>query len=144
MKKQGGIQKITVDQTPERLEEKERIQNNGGMVNCLNGVYRVDGSLAVSRAIGNSDIKSYIIAEPEVSHHDLQDDDDLLILTSDGLMRVYDEKSLANDIRTLRSQGASLEMITKAIFEQACQDYNCRDNLSLVIVDLSKHLIKVR
>ena len=114
------------------------------MVNCLNGVYRVDGSLAVSRAIGNSDIKSYIIAEPEVSHHDLQDDDDLLILTSDGLMRVYDEKSLANDIRTLRSQGASLEMITKAIFEQACQDYNCRDNLSLVIVDLSKHLIKVR
>lgn len=35
-------------------------------------------------------------------------------------------------------------MITKFIFEQACIDYNCRDNLSLVIVDLNKHLLKVR
>ena len=68
------------------------------MVQCLNGIYRVDGSLAVSRAIGNCDIKSYIIAEPEVTHHNLDDNDDLLILTSDGLMRVYDEKSLAKDI----------------------------------------------
>jgi protein phosphatase 1L len=62
------------------------------MVQCLNGVYRVDGSLAVSRAIGNCDIKSYIIAEPEVTHHELTEDDDLLILTSDGLMRVYKEE----------------------------------------------------
>lgn len=68
------------------------------MVQCLNGIYRVDGSLAVSRAIGNSDIKSYIIANPEVTHHTLTENDDLLILTSDGLMRVYDEKTLAKDI----------------------------------------------
>lgn len=72
------------------------------MVQCLNGVYRVDGSLAVSRAIGNCDIKNYIIAEPEVTHHNLSDQDDLLILTSDGLMRVYDEKKLAEDISGLR------------------------------------------
>lgn len=92
LNKTGDITKVTYDQTPERKEEKERIQNQGGMVQCLNGVYRVDGSLAVSRAIGNCDIKSYIIAEPEVTHHDLTEDDDLLILTSDGLMRVYGEK----------------------------------------------------
>ena len=73
------------------------------MVQCLNGVYRVDGSLAVSRAIGNCDIKNYIIAEPEVSHYDLTEEDDLLILTSDGLMRVYEEKQLARDISSLRA-----------------------------------------
>lgn len=68
----------------------------------MNGIYRVDGSLAVSRAIGNCDIKSYIIAEPEVTHYNLDDNDDLLILTSDGLMRVYEEKALAKDICSLR------------------------------------------
>ena len=104
--------------------------------------------MAVSRAIGNCDIKSYIIAEPEVTHYDLTEDDDLLILTSDGLMRVYSEekgeKQLANEIHSMRTQGYSLDEITSKIFENACQDYNCRDNLSLVIVDLAKHLEKVR
>ena len=44
----------------------------------------------------------------------------------------------------MRTQGYSLDEITSKIFENACQDYNCRDNLSLVIVDLAKHLDKVR
>ena len=92
------MRKITLDQTPARQDERDRIMNNGGWITCKNGVHRVDGELAVSRAIGDRNIKKFIIAEPEVYHHTLEADDDMLILSSDGLMLVYKEEALAKTI----------------------------------------------
>ena len=57
----------------------------GGYVNCRNGVWRVNGSLAISRAIGDPHMKEWIICEPEIRKLPLTSDCDFLIMASDGL-----------------------------------------------------------
>ena len=56
-----------------------------------NGIQRVDGKLTVTRAIGDVDLKKFIISEPEITQMTIEEDDDLLVLSSDGIMRVYDQ-----------------------------------------------------
>lgn len=46
----------------------------------------------MSRAIGDMPYKDFIIADPECYHAEIQDDDDVLILCSDGLLLVYSEE----------------------------------------------------
>jgi len=53
IKQDGRMTKLTQDQTPSREDERNRIEENDGLVTMKNGVARVDGSIAVSRAIGD-------------------------------------------------------------------------------------------
>lgn len=46
--------------------EKERIESQGGTVINLFGIPRVNGKLAVSRALGDHYLRPYITAVPEV------------------------------------------------------------------------------
>lgn len=50
-----------------------------------NGVWRVLGSLAVSRSIGDRYLKQWITAEPETKVMRLEPEYEFLILASDGL-----------------------------------------------------------
>ena len=60
-------------------------------------------------------------------------------MSSDGLFRVYSEEKLAKEIHELRSDDMSdLVEISRKITDESCMDFNCRDNISLVIVDLKK------
>ena len=54
-----------------------------------NDVARVDGNLAVSRAIGDIQYKTYLIPEPETVTKEIQEEDDVLILSTDGIFMVY-------------------------------------------------------
>lgn len=65
-------------------------------------VARVDGSLAVSRAIGDIQYKQYLIPEPETYTYSMQANDDLLILSTDGLFLVFSEDELSQMITSLR------------------------------------------
>ena len=51
------VKELTSDHHPDRLDEKSRIEAAGGFVSTWNGVARVNGLLAVSRAIGDSAFK---------------------------------------------------------------------------------------
>lgn len=57
----------------------------GGFVHDCNGVWRVQGSLAISRAIGDLHLKEWIISEPEIRSLPLTSDCEFLIMASDGL-----------------------------------------------------------
>ncbi|KAA8544621.1 hypothetical protein F0562_022633 [Nyssa sinensis] len=62
----------------------------GGYVHCRNGVWRVNGSLAISRAIGDLHLKEWLISEPEIKKLPLTSDYEFLITASDGLWdKVY-------------------------------------------------------
>ncbi|KAJ4963010.1 hypothetical protein NE237_022949 [Protea cynaroides] len=72
---------------PDRPDELNRIQEAGGRVIYWDGA-RVLGVLAMSRAIGDSYLKPYMVSEPEVTITERTEEDECLILASDGLWDV--------------------------------------------------------
>jgi serine/threonine protein phosphatase PrpC len=92
--------RLSVDHKPNLPDETERVQAAGGFVKKISGCWRVAGPpgastlLAVSRALGNVDLKDAGITAPLVSctpqmkTRELSPRDRLLILATDGLWDV--------------------------------------------------------
>ncbi|KAK4385327.1 putative protein phosphatase 2C 25 [Sesamum angolense] len=85
MSRGGVAEPLTVDHRPSLDDERERIESLGGYVDCCRGVWRVHGSLAVSRAIGDRHLKEWVIAEPATKVFKIEPECEFLILASDGL-----------------------------------------------------------
>ncbi|CAH8313391.1 unnamed protein product [Eruca vesicaria subsp. sativa] len=82
----GGVaEALSSDHRPSRDDERERIETTGGYVDTFNGVWRIQGSLAVSRGIGDAHLKKWVIAEPETKMLRIDEEHEFLILASDGL-----------------------------------------------------------
>lgn len=135
------------DHKPERADEMLRIEAAGGRVIYWNG-YRVGGFLAMSRAIGDRFLKQYVISEPEVTCTERTNEDECLILATDGLWDV-----LSNDLvcevarkclagyRPRRSkgftEGSSAVAVAAALLTKLAVGRGSHDNISVVVVDLS-------
>ncbi|XP_023547654.1 probable protein phosphatase 2C 2 [Cucurbita pepo subsp. pepo] len=85
LSRKGKAEALTSDHRACREDERNRIEKSGGYVDCCRGAWRVQGTLAVSRAIGDKHLKQWVISEPETRVVKIEDDCDYLILASDGL-----------------------------------------------------------
>lgn len=83
----GKAVPLSTDHKPDRPDELSRIQAAGGRVIYWEGA-RVLGVLAMSRAIGDNYLKPYVSCEPEVTITERSEEDECLILASDGLWDV--------------------------------------------------------
>ncbi|CAD5311978.1 unnamed protein product [Arabidopsis thaliana] len=81
----GFAEALTSDHRPSRDDERKRIESSGGYVDTFNSVWRIQGSLAVSRGIGDAHLKQWIISEPEINILRINPQHEFLILASDGL-----------------------------------------------------------
>ncbi|ESQ51507.1 hypothetical protein EUTSA_v10017990mg [Eutrema salsugineum] len=82
----GGVaEALSSDHRPSRDDERKRIETTGGYVDTFHGVWRIQGSLAVSRGIGDAQLKKWVIAEPETKMLRIDQEHEFLILASDGL-----------------------------------------------------------
>ncbi|KAI4318235.1 hypothetical protein L6164_026024 [Bauhinia variegata] len=81
----GVAEALTSDHRPSREDERDRIQTLGGYVDLCRGVWRIQGSLAISRGIGDRHLKQWVTAEPETQVLSIEAEHELLILASDGL-----------------------------------------------------------
>ncbi|KAL7152255.1 hypothetical protein ABFS83_04G085100 [Erythranthe nasuta] len=86
----GKAVPLSIDHKPDRPDELSRIEAAGGRVIYWQGA-RVLGVLAMSRAIGDNYLKPYVSCEPEVTMTDRTEEDECLILASDGLWDVVSE-----------------------------------------------------
>lgn len=68
----------------ERDDEKERVESMGGAVIYFD-TWRVNGTLSVSRAIGDPEYKPYVCSDPDIEQIDLDGTEDFLIIGCDGL-----------------------------------------------------------
>ncbi|KAL5228073.1 hypothetical protein ABZP36_016338 [Zizania latifolia] len=101
----GAPVALSVDHKPDRPDELERIEAAGGRVIYWDGA-RVLGVLAMSRAIGDGYLKPYVTSEPEVTVTERTDDDECLILASDGLWDVVTNEMACEVVRAcFRSNG---------------------------------------
>lgn len=91
----GNVRQIVKKHSPEDESERKRIENLGGVVLYWGNSYRVNGALAVSRAIGDMAHKPYVSAEPEIECIHLDGEEDFIVLGCDGLWDNLSEDDVA-------------------------------------------------
>ncbi|XP_028301435.1 protein phosphatase Mn(2+)-dependent 1K [Gouania willdenowi] len=130
--RKGKALKLTVDHTPERKDEKERIKKSGGFItwNSL-GQPNVNGRLAMTRSIGDFDLKKMgVIAEPETKrvllHHV---HDSFLALTTDGVNFIMNSQEICNVINQCHDPKEAAQRIS----DQALH-YGSEDNSTIIVV----------
>ncbi|KAM9793102.1 protein phosphatase Mn(2+)-dependent 1K-like [Neosynchiropus ocellatus] len=130
--RKGKALKLTVDHTPERKDEKERIKKSGGFItwNSL-GQPNVNGRLAMTRSIGDFDLKNMgVIAEPETRRISLAHaHDSFLALTTDGVNFIMNSQEICNIINQCHDPKEAAQRIS----EQALQ-YGSEDNSTIIVV----------
>ncbi|PKU81178.1 probable protein phosphatase 2C 25 [Dendrobium catenatum] len=97
----GAAEALTSDHRPSREDEKDRIERMGGYIDCSRGVWRLQGSLAVSRGIGDSHLKQWVIPEPETRVIKIEPECEFLILASDGLWEKVSNQEAVDIARPL-------------------------------------------
>ena len=84
----GTIQRLTRDHRATNKIEAALVESKGGKIEMVRGQPRVDGLLAITRAIGDDNVPS-LIREPEIVEFDIGKDflktTKYLIVASDGL-----------------------------------------------------------
>jgi protein phosphatase 1B len=135
----GHVVLSTCDHKPGNPDEKKRIQDAGGSVM----IQRVNGSLAVSRALGDFEYKNVpgkgpceqlVSPEPEVyvlERHLATDE--FLVLACDGIWDVMTNEELCDFVRDRMRLTDDLEMICSYVID-TCLSKGSRDNMSIVIV----------
>ncbi|KAJ5281898.1 hypothetical protein N7478_007270 [Penicillium angulare] len=100
----GRAKPLSFDHKPQNEGEKARISAAGGFVDFG----RVNGNLALSRAIGDFEFKKsaelspeqqIVTAYPDVTVHDLTDDDEFLVIACDGIWDCQSSQAVVEFVR---------------------------------------------
>lgn len=135
MCRNGAALDLTVDHKPNTDSEKARVEALGGKVVWCGmvdedgipvpnaGIYRVNGNLALSRAIGDRSERPAVTSKPDMTTYDVEDDDEFIILGSDGLWDVMSSQEAVSFVQdTLRDSGPVLEGSSKASLDSEIQE----------------------
>jgi len=142
----GRAKPLSFDHKPQNEAEKARIQAAGGFVDFG----RVNGNLALSRAIGDFEFKKsadlppeqqIVTAFPDVEIHDINDDDEFLVVACDGIWDCQSSQAVIEFVRR--------GIVAKQPLESICENMmdNCLasnsdtggvgcDNMTITIIGL--------
>lgn len=130
--RKGHANMLTKDHTPDRKDERKRIQSFGGFLSWNSvGQANVNGRLAMTRSIGDFHLRSSgVIAEPETHRLSVQHaNDSFLALTTDGINFLLSDQEICDVINQCQDPTEAAEVIS----EQALQ-YGSEDNATIVII----------
>lgn len=138
MCKDGAAVPLSFDHKPSNEGEKLRIEGAGGSV-MMN---RVNGDLAVSRALGdfvykgNNDLppeKQMVSPEPEIIIKDRSPQDQFVILACDGVWDVMSNQDACDFVLNNRLKYPDLGYLCEAVLDR-CLELNSRDNMTICII----------
>lgn len=135
---------LSFDHKPQQLKEHRRIKEAGGFI-TFNGVWRVAGILATSRALGDFPLKDrkLIIAEPDILTFNLDDlKPKFMILATDGLWDTFtNEEAVAFINENLNETHLGAKSLVYQAYRRGSVD-----NITVMVVDFrgyqSKNLEK--
>ncbi|KAJ7531731.1 hypothetical protein O6H91_14G056400 [Diphasiastrum complanatum] len=119
---------LSVDHKPNRLDERQRIEEAGGVVMWA-GTWRVGGVLAVSRAFGDRLLKKYISAVPEIQEEIVGEDVEFLILASDGLWDVVSNQDAVAFAKSFLDPEEAARRLSEEAFSKGSAD-----NITTIVV----------
>ncbi|KEY72010.1 hypothetical protein S7711_00029 [Stachybotrys chartarum IBT 7711] len=140
----GRAKPLSQDHKPQLESEKNRITAAGGFVDFG----RVNGNLALSRAIGDFEFKKsadlspenqIVTAYPDVEEHDLTDEDEFLVLACDGIWDCQSSQAVVEFVRRGIAAKQELEKICENMMDN-CLASNSEtggvgcDNMTMIIV----------
>ena len=142
LRRNGKVLPLSFDHKPSDIPERMRIVKAGGQVKSK----RIDGDLAVSRALGDhvykttenlKNLQQKVIAAPDLTVYPRNHlGDEFIVLACDGVWDVASNKECSNFIQSMLSHG---ETDLSSICEEAidtCLERNSRDNITLLMVGL--------
>ncbi|XP_011079913.1 probable protein phosphatase 2C 51 isoform X2 [Sesamum indicum] len=131
-------EELTRDHHPDREDEKARIEAAGGFVRVW-GVPRVNGVLAVSRAIGDVFLKRYgVTADPEIAGwRQFTPENRYLVVASDGIFETLTPHEVC-----ILTHGKASESSSGNVSSSSLADWIIRhafrtgstDNLSAIVI----------
>ena len=126
---------LTKDHCPSDPGERERIESQGGTVTYDTiGRYMVNQRLAMSRSIGDLDLKPFgVTCEPDVIRKNIKHvKDEFLVLTTDGVNFVMTDDEVVDCIRAWSAdpKEASQKLVDQALL------FASEDNVTVIILPL--------
>eukprot|EP00339_Tiarina_fusa_P023314 CAMPEP_0117082508 /NCGR_PEP_ID=MMETSP0472-20121206/58108_1 /TAXON_ID=693140 ORGANISM="Tiarina fusus, Strain LIS" /NCGR_SAMPLE_ID=MMETSP0472 /ASSEMBLY_ACC=CAM_ASM_000603 /LENGTH=362 /DNA_ID=CAMNT_0004810787 /DNA_START=1697 /DNA_END=2783 /DNA_ORIENTATION=- len=122
----GEAYPLSIDHKPEDPVERKRIELAEGFVSESK---RVNGVLALSRAIGDCDLRPAITCEPDVSVTQITPEDSFLIMACDGLWDMVTSDDVADLVRGVET---AEEIVVK--LRDIAYVLGSTDNISVVAV----------
>ncbi|CAH1426185.1 unnamed protein product [Lactuca virosa] len=121
----GQAIQMSIDHEPNT--ERGSIENRGGFVSNMPGdVARVNGQLAVSRAFGDKNLKNHLRSDPDITNADIDADNEILILASDGLWKVMSNQEAVDVAIKIRDpQKAAKQLAVEALNRESKDDISC-------------------
>ncbi|XP_020028546.2 probable protein phosphatase 1N [Castor canadensis] len=138
LRRAGAVAFSTEDHRPLRPRERERIYDAGGTIRRR----RVEGSLAVSRALGDFAFKEargrppelqLVSAEPEVAALARQAEDEFMLLASDGVWDTMSGAALAGLVASRLRLGMTPELLCAQLLD-TCLCKGSLDNMTCIVV----------
>jgi len=130
--RKGEVTVLTKDHDPEDRVERERVlKENGVIVWTSLGRALVNGRLAMTRSLGDLDLKAYgVSATPDTSTMAIKHGKDaFLALISDGISFVMSNQEIGNCIATCEDA----QEAAQALCDQALQ-FGSDDNVTAVVI----------
>ncbi|KZT72209.1 protein serine/threonine phosphatase 2C [Daedalea quercina L-15889] len=121
----GRAVRLTYDHKGSDKQEARRIMDAGGFV--MSG--RVNGVLAVTRSLGDSSMKEYVVGAPYTTETELNEEDEFLILACDGLWDVVEDQKACELVRTVADPRRAAE----ELLDYAYKNYST-DNVTVLVI----------
>ncbi|THH20437.1 hypothetical protein EUX98_g8588 [Antrodiella citrinella] len=121
----GKAVRLTYDHKGSDKQEAKRIMDAGGFV--MSG--RVNGVLAVTRSLGDSSMKEYVVGSPYTTETELSDEDEFLILACDGLWDVVEDQAAVQLVRDVADPRKAAE----TLLDHAYKNWSS-DNVTVLVV----------
>ncbi|KAL7281814.1 protein serine/threonine phosphatase 2C [Trametes coccinea BRFM310] len=117
--------RLTYDHKGSDKQEAKRIMDAGGFV--MSG--RVNGVLAVTRSLGDSSMKEFVVGSPYTTETELSEEDEFLILACDGLWDVVSDQGAVELVRGIADPRKAAE----ELLDHAYRNYSS-DNVTVLVV----------
>lgn len=130
--------KIVDSHKPNRDDERARIEALGGSIMHW-GTWRVNGQLAVSRAIGDGEYKPYISADPDVTTIAMNGSEEFVIVGCDGLWDTVTPEEATDlvfdHLEENKANGGDIDNIS-ARLATLSKEKGSGDNITIIVVFL--------